>query len=76
MPQTAIAFVESPLQFLSALEAHDPEGDLLIRARANAKGMSSFLDAFDPEWLPANVRLERQGAKPGILRSLNPSVIY
>ncbi len=76
MPRTAIAFVESPLQFLSALEAHDPEDDLLIRARANAKGMSSFLDAFDPEWLPANVRLERQGAKPGILRSLNPSVIY
>ncbi|MGV2481788.1 UNVERIFIED_CONTAM: hypothetical protein IGO34_33875, partial [Salmonella enterica subsp. enterica serovar Weltevreden] len=47
MPRTAIAFVESPLQFLSALEAHDPEDDLLIRARANAKGMSSFLDAFD-----------------------------
>lgn len=36
--RTAIAFVESPLQFLSALEAHEPDEELLIRARANAKG--------------------------------------
>lgn len=72
----AIAFVESPLQFLSALEAHEADEDLLIRARANAKGMTSFLDAFDPKWLPKHVRLEREGAKPGILRKLSPSRIY
>lgn len=73
---TSIAFVESPLQFLSALEAQGSDEDLLIRARANAKGMTSFLDAFDPEWLPKNVKLERTGAKPGILRRLNPGRIY
>ncbi len=72
----SIAFVESPLQFLSALEAHEPEEKLLIRARANAKGMTSFLDDFDPEWLPPRVTLEREGAKPGILRSLSPKRIY
>ncbi|MGO1348807.1 MAG: hypothetical protein ACTMIL_08200, partial [Brevibacterium aurantiacum] len=60
----SIAFVESPLQFLSALEAHEPDEDMLIRARPNAKGMTSFLDAFDTAWLPKNVRLEREGAKP------------
>ncbi|WP_235350968.1 hypothetical protein [Brevibacterium sp. UCMA 11752] len=65
---TSIAFVESPLQFLSALEAHEPDEDLLIRARANAKGMTSFLDAFDSAWLPKNITLERVGAKPGVLR--------
>lgn len=74
--RTAIAFVESPLQFLSALEAHEPGEDLLIRARANAKGMTSFLDAFDPAWLPERVRLDREGAKPGILRKVSPQRIY
>lgn len=76
MARTAIAFAESPLQFLSALEAHEPHEELLIRARANAKGMTSFLDAFDPAWLPKRVRLEREGAKPGILRKMSPSRIY
>ena len=72
---TTIAFVESPLQFLSALETHEPDEDMLIRVRAKAKGMTSFLDAFDPAWLPENVRLEREGAKQGILRSLSPDRI-
>ena len=67
--RSAVAFVESPLQFLSALESHEPTEDLLIRARASAKGMTSFLDAFDPAWLPKNVRLERDGAKPEIGRA-------
>src|SRR5699024_9441436 len=73
---TSVAFVESPLQFLSALESHEPAEDLLIRARANAKGMTSFLDAFDTDWLPENVRLEREGAKPGVLRKANFDRIY
>ena len=73
---TSVAFVESPLQFLSALESHEPTEDLLIRARANAKGMTSFLDAFDPAWLPKNVRLEREGAKPGVLRKADFDRIY
>src|SRR5699024_12487129 len=73
---TPVAFVESPLQFLSALESHDPAEDLLIRARANAKGMTSFLDAFDTDWLPENVRLEREGAKPGVLRKAAFDRIY
>lgn len=73
---SSIAFVESPLQFLSALEAHEPDEDLLIRARANAKGMTSFLDAFDTAWLPKRVRLEREGAKPGILRKSPPDRLY
>lgn len=72
----SIAFVESPLQFLSALEAHDPAEHLRIRARANAKGMTSFLDAFDSAWLPENVSLERVGAKPGVLRKHNFDRIY
>ena len=72
----SIAFVESPLQFLSALEAHEPDEDLLIRARANAKGMTSFLDAFDSAWLPKNITLERVGAKPGVLRKQNFDRIY
>ncbi|RCS87711.1 hypothetical protein CIK63_12415 [Brevibacterium aurantiacum] len=72
----SIAFVESPLQFLSALEAHEPDEDMLIRARPNAKGMTSFLDAFDTAWLPKNVRLEREGAKPGVLRKQPPDRIY
>ena len=72
----SIAFVESPLQFLSALEAHEPDEDLLIRARANAKGMTSFLDAFDPSWLPKNIELDRAGAKPKILRKQSPDRIY
>ncbi|WP_253719940.1 hypothetical protein [Brevibacterium renqingii] len=72
----SVAFVESPLQFLSALESHEPHEDLLIRARANAKGMTSFLDAFDTSWLPENVRLEREGAKPGVLRKANFDRIY
>lgn len=80
-PPLTIAFVESPLQFLSALEAHtasgDPEasGKLLIRARGNAKGMTSFLDAFDESWLPGSVRLEREGAKQGVLRTRTPDRI-
>ncbi|GAA1846426.1 hypothetical protein [Brevibacterium marinum] len=74
--RTSIAFVESPLQFLSALEANEPEEDMLIRARPNAKGMTSFLDAFDTDWLPRNVRLERGGAKPGVLRRQSPDRIY
>lgn len=73
---TSIAFVESPLQFLSALETHESDEDLLIRARANAKGMTSFLDAFDLAWLPKHVSLERVGAKPGILRKRNFDRIY
>ena len=73
---TAVAFVESPLQFLSALESHEPTEDLLIRARASAKGMTSFLDAFDPAWLPKNVRLERDGARPGLLRKTTFDRIY
>ena len=72
----SVAFVESPLQFLSALESHEPTEDLLIRARASAKGMTSFLDAFDPAWLPKNVRLERDGAKPGLLRKTTFDRIY
>jgi hypothetical protein len=72
----SVAFVESPLQFLSALESHEPTEDLLIRARASAKGMTSFLDAFDPAWLPKNVRLERDGAKPGLLRKNTFDRIY
>src|SRR5690625_5117731 len=72
----SVAFVESPLQFLSALESHEPTEDLLIRARANAKGMTSFLDAFDPAWLPKNVRLEREGAKPGVLHKADFNRIY
>lgn len=71
----SVAFVESPLQFLSALEAHEPGERMLIRARANARGMTSFLDAFDPDWLPAGVRYERDGAKPGVLRKQNPTRI-
>lgn len=74
--RTAVAFVESPLQFLSALESREPKEDLLIRARASAKGMTSFLDAFDPSWLPKNVRLERVGAKPGLLRKTAFDRIY
>ena len=73
---TSVAFVESPLQFLSALESHEPTEDLLIRVRASAKGMTSFLDAFDPAWLPKNVRLERDGAKPGLLRKTTFDRIY
>jgi hypothetical protein len=75
-PRSAVAFVESPLQFLSALESHEPNEDLLIRARASAKGMTSFLDAFDPAWLPGNVRLEPVGAKPGLLRKTAFDRIY
>lgn len=72
----SVAFVESPLQFLSALESHEPTEDLLIRARASAKGMTSFLDAFDTDWLPKNVRLERDGAKPKLLRKTHFDRIY
>jgi hypothetical protein len=72
----SVAFVESPLQFLSALESHEPNEDLLIRARASAKGMTSFLDAFDPAWLPKHVRLEHEGAKPGVLRKSAFDRIY
>src|SRR5699024_11588979 len=72
----SVAFVEAPLQFLSALESHEPTEDLLIRARANAKGMTSFLDAFAPAWMPKNVRLEREGAKPGVLRKADFDRIY
>src|SRR5699024_12700750 len=38
--------------------------------------MPSFLDAFDPAWLPKNVRLEREGAKPGVLRKADFDRIY
>lgn len=81
-PPLSIAFVESPLQFLSALEAHtacaspDRSGELLIRARGSAKGMTSFLDAFDVSWLPETVHLDRAGAKPGVLRTRMPVRIY
>lgn len=75
IPFTSVAFVESPLQFLSALEAHEPGEQMLIRARAKAKGMTSFLDAFDTDWLPDDVRLEPEGAKPGVLRSISPDRI-
>ncbi|WP_309131556.1 hypothetical protein [Brevibacterium sp.] len=95
-PSYSVAFVESPLQFLSALEAHTSAisparatgegqrraaapaglGELLIVARSQAKGMTSFLDAFDLGWLPDNVRVEREGAKHRILRDRPPERIY
>src|SRR5699024_10292837 len=64
----SLTFVECPLRFLSALEQQEPPEALLIRTPSNSKGMTSFLDAFDPASLPKNVRLEREGAKPGVLR--------
>src|SRR5699024_4018496 len=72
----SVALGESPRPFPSARASPEPTEDLLIRARANAKGMTSFLDAFDPAWLPKNVRLEREGAKPGVLRKADFDRIY
>lgn len=51
------AFVESPFQFLSALEAVAPHASAVLHWRADAKGMRAFVDAFDPAWLPAGVSL-------------------
>lgn len=56
-PPQQHAFVESPFQFLSAVEAVAPHNSAVIHWRADAKGMSAFIDAFDPAWLPAGVSL-------------------
>lgn len=55
------ALVESPLQFITAVEALADSPDAVIHWRANARGMSGFMDAYRPEWLPAGVR-----TRPGL----------
>lgn len=49
------ALVESPLQFLSALEARRDDEPLIIHARRDAAGMPTFLDQFPTALLPAGV---------------------
>lgn len=53
------AWVESPLQFVSAIEACRDGQSLEIHARIDADGMASFLDQFRSEWLPANISVVR-----------------
>ncbi|WP_101653381.1 DUF6716 putative glycosyltransferase [Brevibacterium ihuae] len=53
----ALAWVESPLQLLSALEAAHPGEQLEIQVRGDAPGIAEFLDRFDRAWLPAGTTL-------------------
>lgn len=55
------ALVESPLQLITAVEALASSPDAVIHWRADARGMSAFMDAYRPEWLPAGIR-----ARPGL----------
>lgn len=55
MSDESHAFVESPLQFLSALEAHEPGEQLIIHARKKATGMASFLKQLPRELIPHGV---------------------
>lgn len=50
-----LALVESPLQFITAIEALKDSPAAVIHWREDAKGMAAFMDAFRPEWLPAGV---------------------
>lgn len=50
------AIVESPLQFITAVEALQDAADAIIHWREDAKGMSAFMDAYREEWLPSGVR--------------------
>ncbi|GAA2000670.1 DUF6716 putative glycosyltransferase [Brevibacterium samyangense] len=74
---STLCWVESPLQLLSALEAHTALGDtteLEILARIDAPGMRSFLDRFPRGWLPTGVTLTPVGSfappPPGTSRVL------
>ena len=51
------AWVESPLQLVSAVEARLPDEQLEIHARIDAEGMDTFLARFRSEWLPAGVTI-------------------
>lgn len=51
------AWVESPLQLISAIEAQRPGEQLDIHARIDAEGMDSFLDRFHTDWLPDGVTI-------------------
>lgn len=65
MTRRAIALVESPLQFLSALEtaATDFDGPALTVVAREARGMVAFLDAFGHDWLPRHTRVVRGPAR-------------
>lgn len=55
--QVSHAWVESPLQLVSAIEARLPDEQLEIHARIDPEGMDSFLERFRAEWLPAGVTI-------------------
>ena len=55
------AIVESPLQFITAVEALADSPDAVIHWRDDATGMLAFMDAYRPQWLPAGVRV-----RPGL----------
>lgn len=52
------AIVESPLQFITAVEALQDSPDALIHWRDDATGMTAFMASYRPEWLPAGVRTQ------------------
>lgn len=55
------AWVESPLQLISAIEARQPGEVLEIHARIDAEGMASFLERFHTDWLPEGVSITAVG---------------
>ncbi|MCQ9367484.1 hypothetical protein NQ038_04130 [Brevibacterium sp. 50QC2O2] len=60
-PATAShAFVESPLQFLSVLEARLIDEALIVHARTQAAGMTGFLAQFPIDRLPSGVVVEAE----------------
>lgn len=62
----SFAWIESPLQFLSALEAR-AEGEFMeLQVRGDASGMQSFLKSFETRWLPAEVTLRTAMARPEV----------
>lgn len=61
---SSFAWVESPLQFLSALEARAPGEHLEVQVRRDARGMAEFLTHLDRAWLPAEVTLRTDLREP------------
>lgn len=71
---SSTAWVESPLQFLSALEARAADEHLEVQIRSDARGMAEFLTHLDPVWLPAQVSLRSDLREPAApLTSAGPS---
>ena len=75
MPATSHAFVESPLQFLSCLEAHEPGEHLIIHARKKAAGMSSFLAQLPPELLRDGIELDTKRPHPRTLVGMRGRIL-